>query len=232
MAIAMQVLGCAMATYLFASGIGGVVRHAATQNLMFDPSVSMSSTAVLERFQTTLWGSIWALMPLLAVCWMSVVASHWFQTGVVWLPKKVAPDIGRISMMQTLRQFFSLQTLSYLFIGVPKFFLVIATAAGSCWVQRESILGLSSLPTDLMTGVVFQILIQVTFHVGLLLLVSSAADYWVRWISFQKRIRMTDAGRVTGSGWRPGSQQPAEIAVPKMSLNTRSLRQFDRGMRR
>ena len=118
---------------------------------------------------------------------------RWFQTGVVWLPKKVAPDIGRISMMQTLRQFFSLQTLSYLFIGVPKFFLVIATAAGSCWVQRESILGLSSLPTDLMTGVVFQILIQVTFHVGLLLLVSSAADYWVRWISFQKRIRMTDA---------------------------------------
>ena len=192
-AIAMQVLGCAMATYLFASGIGGVVRHAATQSLMFDPSVSMSPTAVLERFQTMLWGSVWALVPLLAVCWMAVVASHWLQTGAVWLPKKVAPDITRLSMMQMLRQFFSLQTLTYLFIGVPKFFLVIGTAVGSCWVQRESILGLSSLPTDLMTGVVFQILIQVTFHVGLVLLVSSTADYWVRWFSFQRRIRMTDA---------------------------------------
>lgn len=192
-AIAMQVLGCAMATYLFASGIGGVVRHAAVQNLMFDPMVSMSPTAVLERCQTMLWGSVWALVPLLAVCWLTVVASHWAQTGVVWLPKKVAPDIGRLSMMQMLRQLFSLQTLSYLFIGVPKFFLVLATAVGSCWVQRESILTLSSLPTDLMTGVVFQILIQVTFHVGLVLLVSSAADYWVRWISFQRRIRMTDA---------------------------------------
>lgn len=192
-AIAMQVLGCAMATYLFASGIGGVVRHAAVQNLMFDPMVSMSPTGVLERCQTMLWGSVWALVPLLAVCWLTVVASHWAQTGVVWLPKKVAPDIGRLSMMQMLRQLFSLQTLSYLFIGVPKFFLVLATAVGSCWVQRESILTLSSLPTDLMTGVVFQILIQVTFHVGLVLLVSSAADYWVRWISFQRRIRMTDA---------------------------------------
>ena len=192
-AIAMQVLGCAMATYLFASGIGGVVRQAATQSLVYDPSVSMSPTAVLERFQLMLWGSVWALLPLLAVCWMTVVASHWFQTGVVWLPKKVAPDITRISMVQMLRQFFSLQTLTYLFIGVPKFFLVIGTAVGSCWVQRESILGLSSLPTDLMTGVVFQILIQVTFHVGLVLLVSSTADYWVRWFSFQRRIRMTDA---------------------------------------
>jgi len=192
-AIAMQVLGCAMATYLFASGIGGVVRQAATQSLVYDPSVSMSPTAVLERFQLMLWGSVWALVPLLAVCWMTVVASHWFQTGVVWLPKKVAPDITRLSMMQMLRQFFSLQTLTYLFIGVPKFFLAVGAAVGSCWVQREAILSMSSLPTDLMTGVVFQILIQVTFHVGLLLLVSSAADYWVRWISFHRRIRMTDA---------------------------------------
>jgi len=192
-AIAMQVLGCAMATYLFASGIGGVVRQAATQNLMFDPSVSLSPTLVLERFQTTLWGSVWALVPLLAICWLTIVASHWAQTGVVWLPNKVAPDVGRISMMQTLRQFFSLQTLSYLFIGVPKFFLAVGAAIGSCWIQRESILGLSGLPTDLMAGVVFQVLIQVTFHVGFLLLVSSAADYWVRWISFQRRIRMTDA---------------------------------------
>ena len=192
-AIAMQVLGCAMAMYLFASGIGGVVRHSAMQSLVFDSSVSMSPTATLERCQTLLWGSIWALLPLLVVCWVTVVASHWMQTGVVWLPNKVAPDIGRLSMMQMLRQFFSLQTLSYLFIGVPKFFLVIGTALGSCWVQRESILTLSRLPTDLMTDGVFQILIQVTFHVGLFLLISSAADYWVRWISFQKRIRMTDA---------------------------------------
>jgi len=70
-AIAMQVLGCAMATYLFASGIGGVVRQAATQSLVYDPSVSMSPTAVLERFQLMLWGSVWALVPLLAVCWMT-----------------------------------------------------------------------------------------------------------------------------------------------------------------
>lgn len=192
-AIAMQVLGCAMAAYLFASGIGGVIRHAAIQSLNFDPGVSMSPTLVLERFQTTLLGSVWALVPLLVCCWLAVVASHWSQTGVVWLPNKVAPDVGRISMMQMLRQFFSLQTLSYLLIGVPKFFLAVGAAVGSCWIQRESILGLSSLPTDLMTGVVFQILIQVTFHVGLLLLVSSAADFWIRWISFQKRIRMTDA---------------------------------------
>ncbi len=192
-AIAMQVIGCAMAIYLFASGIGGVVRHAAMQSLVFDPSVSLSPTVVLERCQMLLWGSIWALLPLLVVCWLAVVASHWMQTGVVWLPKKIAPDFRRLSMMQMLSQFFSLQTLSYLFIGVPKFFLVIVTALGSCWVERESILGLSGLPTDLMTDALFQILIQVTFHVGLVLLISSAADYWVRWISFQRRIRMTDA---------------------------------------
>ena len=42
-AIAMQVLGCAMAVYLFASGIGGVVRHTATQSLVFDPAVSLLS---------------------------------------------------------------------------------------------------------------------------------------------------------------------------------------------
>ncbi len=192
-AIAMQVIGCAMAIYLFASGIGGMLRHAAMQSFVFDSSVSLSPMVVLEQCQRLLWGTVWALVPLLVVCWATVVASHWLQTGVVWLPKKVAPDVSRLSMLQMLRQFFSLQTLSYLFIGVPKFFLVVGTAVGSCWAQRESILGLSALPTDLMTDGVFQVLIQVTFHVGLLLLISSAADYWVRWISFQRRIRMTDA---------------------------------------
>ncbi len=192
-AIAIQVLGCALAAYLFASGIGGTVRHVATQSLIFNETVSLSPTLVLERFQMILWGCVWALVPLMVCCWLTVLASHWSQTGLVWLPGKVAPDTTRISMGQMLRQLFTLQTLSCLFIGVPKFLLAIAAAAGSCWGQRELILGLPNLPTDQMTGVLFQVLIQVTFHVGLLLLVSSAADYWVRWVSFRHRIRMTDA---------------------------------------
>lgn len=192
-AIALQVLGCASAFYLFSSGVGGTLKQIATQSFLFDVPVAMSPSLVWEKFQTMLWGTLWALVPLLVVAWVTVIGSHWVQTGIVWLPQKVTPDVERISMRQALRQMFSLQTVSYFVIGVPKFFLVTATAVGSCWIQRESIVQLSAIPTDQMPLMLVQIVVSVTFHVGLLLLVTSAADYWVRWFSFNNRIRMTDA---------------------------------------
>ena len=192
LAIAMQVLGCALAVYLFTSDIGNSVKAAAVESWMFDTEVSLSASSVFERFQVIIWSCMLTLLPLMAVCWLAVVASHWSQTGVVWLPKKVVPDLHRMSPGQMFGQLFSLQTASWLVIGIPKFFLTIVTAVVSCWYQSDAIFSLPWMPSDQMTDSVFNILIQLTFHVGLVLLVSSAADYWLRWISFQHRIRMTD----------------------------------------
>ena len=192
LAIAMQVLGCAMAMYLFTSDIGNSVKTAAVESWMFDTEVSLSATSVWEKFQMIAWSVMLTLLPLMVVCWLSVVVSHWSQTGVVWLPGKVVPDARRMSPGQLASQFFSLQTASWFFIGVPKFFLTIATAVVSCWVQSDAIFSLPWMPADRMAELVLSILVQLTFHVGLVLLISSAADYWLRWLSFQHRIRMTD----------------------------------------
>lgn len=192
LAIALQVLGCAMVMYLCIGGINATVKASAIQSWQFQADVSLSAPLVLERFQSIAWNCLVTMLPLMVGCWLMVVASHWTQTGVVWLPGKIAPDGSRMSPGQLARQFFSLQALSYCFIGIPKFFLTIAAACASCWCQSEALFRLPWLPADQMTDSIFNILIQLTFHVGLVLLVSSAADYWIRWFSFQRRIRMTD----------------------------------------
>jgi len=47
-------------------------------------------------------------------------------------------------------------------------------------------------PLDQMGPGIASVLMQITFHVGLVLLASSAVDYWMHYLGFEKRIRMTD----------------------------------------
>jgi flagellar biosynthetic protein FlhB len=43
-----------------------------------------------------------------------------------------------------------------------------------------------------MVTKMFSLILTVTFHVALALLVTSVADYWLKFIGHQRRIRMTD----------------------------------------
>ena len=192
LAVALQVIGFAIAGFLCLSSISNHLSATATEAWQINSTAGLHgesiATAGLERVGNT----VWVIAPLLLACWLVVVASHWAQTGPVWLPGKLSADVSRVSPTQWSGQFFSMSTLSYLFVGLPKFFLTITVAVISFWCQREVIFAMPFHSIDQMGQTIASVLMQITFHVGIVLLASSAIDYWMHYLGFEKRIRMTD----------------------------------------
>lgn len=192
LAIALQVIGFTIVGFLCLESITNRISTAAQQSWQDRSIINLSAESSAAYGLDLVGSTMWALVPLLVGCWLVVVASHWIQTGPVWLPGKVTADVSRVSPSHWAGQVFSMSTCSYLFVGLPKFFLTIAVAAISFWCQRETVFSMPFQPVDRMGPTIASVLMQTTFHVGLVLLASSAIDYWMHYLSFDKRIRMTD----------------------------------------
>ena len=205
LAVALQVIGFTMLAMMCLGSISNWISTATMQTWQ-TASVSTSGLSgddmnvagftnaadVGSRGLEMVQGAVWTIAPLMLGCWLVVIASHWIQTGPVWLPGKASPDLSRVSPGNWWRQSFSLSNCGYLFIGVPKFLLAITVATISFWQQRETIFSMAYQPTDQMGQTIAEVLMQICFLVGVVLLISSAIDYWIHYLGFEKRIRMTD----------------------------------------
>jgi flagellar biosynthetic protein FlhB len=192
LAVALQVIGFTIVGFLCLDSISNHLSVSATRSWSNHSEDRLQGEAVAESGLELVCGALWAIAPLMVGCWLVVVASHWIQTGPVWLPGKVSADVSRVSPGHWFGQVFALSTLSYFFVGVPKFFLAFAVTVISFWCQRETIFAMPFQPVDQMGQTVASVLMQITFHVGLVLLASSAIDYWMHYLGFENRIRMTD----------------------------------------
>ena len=192
LAVALQVIGFAIAGFLCLNSISNHLSATTTEAWQINTTGGLNGESIATSSLEMVGSAMWAIVPLLSACWLVVVASHWVQTGPVWLPGKVSADISRISPGHWAGQFFSMSTLSYLFVGLPKFFLTIAVAVVSFWCQRDAIFSMPFQPIDQMGQTIANVVMQMTFHVGIVLLASSAIDYWMHYLGFEKRIRMTD----------------------------------------
>lgn len=192
LAVALQVIGFGIAGFLCLGSISNQIAAMTTQTWQVSSGYGLHGEAIAESGMDLLSSMMWTIAPLMLACWLVVLASHWVQTGPVWLPGKVSANLGRVSPGHWSGQVFSTSTLSYLFVGMPKFFLTIAVAAVSFWCQRKVIFEMPFQPVDQMGNTIASVVMQMTFHVGVVLLISSAVDYWMHYLSFEKRIRMTD----------------------------------------
>ena len=192
LAVALQVIGFTIVGFLSLESISAAISAAATQSWKASSikklSGELSATAGLDLVS----GAIWSVVPLMLGSWLVVVASHWVQTGPVWQSRKVSADASRLSPIHWAGQVFSMSTWSYLFVGLPKVVLAIVVATVSFWCQRETIFAMPFHPLNEISQTIIGVLMQITFHVGFVLLASSAIDYWIQYLGFEKRIRMTD----------------------------------------
>ncbi len=192
LAVALQVIGFTIVGFLSLNSITAAVSAAATKSWRAYSVKELSGEASAAAGLELVSGALWAVVPLMLGSWLVVVASHWVQTGPVWQSGKVSADPGRLSPANWAGQVFSMSTWSYFFVGLPKVVLAIAVAAVSFWCQRETIFAMPFRPVDQISETIISVLMQITFHVGFVLLASSAIDYWIHYLGFEKRIRMTD----------------------------------------
>ena len=193
LAAAIQMIGAIVVAFLLFGQIGQWVRSWTTQSWSeAGAQVSVETTQITGQLQTIILASLSMLAPMLLLLMLIGVASHWFQTGPMFLTQKIAPDPTRLASGNWKRQIFSLSSIAFLIVGIPKALVAGLVLVASCWIHRSDFFALANFPVDTMVAKLFSLVLTVILYVASSLLVTSVVDYWLKYVSYQRRIRMSD----------------------------------------
>jgi flagellar biosynthetic protein FlhB len=131
------------------------------------------------------------LLPLLGVVLAAAVLVNMLQSGILFLPSKLAPDLSRIDPLGGFRRLFSMTSVARLGFGLFKVGVVLAVVAVSLYNQRDAILGMTALELPQLASLLVEILVWTTIKVGAALLVLAILDYGFQWWKHEQDLKMT-----------------------------------------
>jgi len=131
------------------------------------------------------------LLPILGLLFLAGVAAHMLQTGLLFLPDRLVPDIGRLDPIRGLRRMFSLGNTFRVGLGLAKIFVITGVAGLCIYTQREAILSLGALDPPELASSLIQILLATTMKVAVVLLVLGVLDYGFQRWKYEQDLKMT-----------------------------------------
>jgi flagellar biosynthetic protein FlhB len=146
---------------------------------------------VVRHWNAVFYGAARVLLPLMGLVVLAAVAVNVGQVGLLWLPKKLAPDVGNISPLRGFRRIFSMSSAVRLAFGVFKVLVVFGVAAWCLWSEREAMLELVSLELREAAAHIVSLLVWTGLKVAAALVVLAILDYvFQRW-KYEQDLRMT-----------------------------------------
>jgi flagellar biosynthetic protein FlhB len=153
--------------------------------LVADPSLLYSQWLVISA------GLAQTVLPILALTMVVAIVVTAFQTGLLFLPDKLAPDLSRIDPLKGFGRLFSLQNLVRLAFGIVKIAIVGTVAYWSLSNHRDAILGCSEMALPAMAKFLVDLLLDTTLKIALALLLLAILDYGFQWWKHEQDLRMT-----------------------------------------
>jgi flagellar biosynthetic protein FlhB len=129
--------------------------------------------------------------PMLGVLLAAGLTAHFSQTGLSLLPKRLAPDFGRIDPVAGWQRLFSINGLTRLGFAQVKVAAIVAVAAWSLYGEREQCSTLGTLPPVAMVAGLLQIVLHTCLKLAATFVVLGVADYaYQRW-KLERDLRMS-----------------------------------------
>jgi flagellar biosynthesis protein FlhB len=129
--------------------------------------------------------------PILGLLLLAAVLVHVFQTGLIWVPQKLALDPSRINPISGFQRLFSLTNAVRLVMGLFKVLIVSLVAFWSLYHRRDEILGVSALVLPQIASFIVDITLWTSLKIAMALLILAIADYvYQRW-KYDQDLRMT-----------------------------------------
>jgi flagellar biosynthetic protein FlhB len=119
------------------------------------------------------------------------VAVNVGQSGLLFLPHKLAFDFSRINPMKGLGRLFAVANFMRLAFGIFKVLVVAAVALWSLWGRKEMILGLSGLPVYEVAASIASLTLWTCLRIGVALAVLAVLDYFYQRYKHEQDLRMT-----------------------------------------
>ncbi|MDR3234237.1 MAG: flagellar biosynthesis protein FlhB [Planctomycetaceae bacterium] len=120
------------------------------------------------------------------------IIANVFQTGLLFLPKKLAPDITHLDPLKGLKRIFSLQSVMRLLMGIIKIVICAAVAWFAVEGNIGQILNLTANDDGQIASFLVWILLTIALKVAVALVIIAILDFmYQRWKFFQD-LRMTN----------------------------------------
>jgi flagellar biosynthetic protein FlhB len=179
---AISLLGASLVQYVAAS-LG--------QHLGGPVELSLDSAGAAAQSHSILAELAWALLPLLGALFGIAVVVSLLQTGFLYTPSRIVPDISRLDPLKGLGRIFSLPSLARLGFGLFKIAIVGGIAATIIYDKWNEIVGLTALALPQIAVYLVDLLFWTTVKIAAALLVLALIDYGFQRWKHEQDLRMT-----------------------------------------
>jgi flagellar biosynthetic protein FlhB len=163
----------------------------ARQQLGGDPWLEADHGFIINRGYNLLLELAQVIAPIMGLLLLAAVLAHVLQTGLLWVPDKLAIDFSRLSPLSGFQRLFSLSSAVRLVMGLFKVLIVSLVAFWSLYHRRDEILSMAALDLPQIAAFVVDITLWTSLKIAMALLVLAALDYgYQRWKQEQD-LRMT-----------------------------------------
>lgn len=188
---AVILVGGVLGLGLFGISVGQRLLEWTTLFLGNTPLLSVDIPGCVGIIWRVLEGLTAAVVPFLLVTVALGIAADIAQMGFLFVPKRVAFDLSRVSPLQGLRRIFSWSGVIRLLIGAAKVAVVGAAGVALVWSEVDRILNLCFLEPQetLVFGAEF--LYRLFVVIAVTILVLGVVDYGLQRWRYELDLRMT-----------------------------------------
>lgn len=165
----------------------GLIRQA----FVFEREMAFDVVLMLDGFHRLLSGALLTLVPLFMVLLVAAVASPIVLGGLVFSPKALGFNFGRMNPIKGIARMFSVHGLAEMVKAILKSLLIGGIGATVLWINKDHLFDLMVMPLevgmpDFADSVAFTAL-MITLSLGLLALMDVPFQLW----QYHKKLRMT-----------------------------------------
>lgn len=120
----MALLGGAFGLLVLAPGIGNDIRQISTKFIESPEAIPLDPRHLQSFFSELFFDTAMAMAPLLMLLFLLAFVANVAQTGFIWAPKKIAPELKKISPLKGAKRMFSLRSVNEFAKGLLKLTLV------------------------------------------------------------------------------------------------------------
>jgi len=154
-------------------------------------ALTMDTDTAISLWNSTLLNLGKAVLPVLLLMMLVAIAVHVFQTGLIFLPEKLAPDWSRLSPLKGLKRIFSLVGAMRLSFGIFKIMVIALVAYASLYARIEELLILPGKSVGEIGAFLLSITIWTGLKIGAALLVLAILDYAFQKWKHEQDLKMT-----------------------------------------
>ncbi|MCS7305087.1 MAG: flagellar biosynthesis protein FlhB [Thermoguttaceae bacterium] len=131
------------------------------------------------------------VLPFLGLMMIAGILVHVIQTGILFVPQRLSPQLDRINPLQGMRRIFSFANLLHTVFGMIKIAVIGVVAWAVLASQWQTILGLAGMELGRGASYMAQIILSTTFKIALALLILALLDYGYQKWRYEQDLKMT-----------------------------------------